>query len=182
CPTMFVYEGYALAPTNRWQPTDAERRLGDPKILAMMRDLDVIPESQVPGWMRRARERNWQGWKPPHAAANLRRLWDEGITVVLGSDAGNIGTLHGPSVFREMERMVQAGLTPLETLRAATTNGAKATGKAGEAGVIAPGAHADLVLLDADPLQSIANLSRIAWVIKGGRAYTVEELLAPVRQ
>ena len=182
CPTMFVYEGYALALTNRWQPTDAERRLGDPKMLAMMRDLDVIPREQVPGWMHRARERNWQGWKPPHAAANLRRLWDEGITVVLGSDAGNIGTLHGPSVFREMERMVQAGLSPLETLRAATTNGAKAMGKEGEAGVIQPGARADLVLLDADPLQSIANLSRIARVIRSGRAYTVDELLAPVRQ
>jgi imidazolonepropionase-like amidohydrolase len=47
--------------------------------------------------------------------------------------------------------------------------------------VIEPGARADLVLVDADPLQSIANLSRIAWVIKAGRAYTVEELLAPVR-
>jgi imidazolonepropionase-like amidohydrolase len=175
CPTMFVYEGYALALTNRWQPTDAERRLGDPKMLAM------IPEGQVPGWMRRARERNWQGWKPPHAAANLRRLWDAGISVVLGSDAGNIGTLHGPAVFREMERMVQGGLTPLETLRAATTNGAKAMGRPGEAGVIEPGARADLVLVDADPLQSIANLSRIARVIKDGRAYTVEELLAPVR-
>jgi hypothetical protein len=182
CPTMFVYAGYALALTNRWQPSDAERRLADPKILAMMRDLEVIPEGQIPRWMHRARERNWQGWKPPHAAANLRRMWDAGITVVMGSDAGNIGTLHGPAVFREMERMVQAGLTPLETLRAATTNGAKAMGKAGEAGVIEPGAHADLVLLDADPLQSIANLSRIARVIKGGRAYTVEELLAPVRQ
>jgi imidazolonepropionase-like amidohydrolase len=181
CPTLFVYEGYGLALTNRWQPSDAERRLADPEIVAMMRDLDVIPQDRIPGWMRRAMERNWQGWKPPHAAANLRRVWEAGLSVVVGSDAGNIGTLHGPAVFREMERMVQAGLTPLETLRAATTNGAKATGKAGEAGVIEPGARADLVLVDADPLQSIANLSRIAWVIKAGRAYTVEELLAPVR-
>jgi imidazolonepropionase-like amidohydrolase len=182
CPTLSLYEGYALALTNRWQPSDAERRLGDPQIVAMMRDLDVIPRELVPGWMHRARERNWQGRKPPHAAANLRRLWDAGITVVLGSDAGNIGTLHGPAVFREMERMVQAGLTPLETLRAATTNGAKAMGKPGEAGVIKPGARADLVLIDADPLQSIANLSRIARVIKRGRAYTVDQLLTPVRQ
>jgi imidazolonepropionase-like amidohydrolase len=181
CPTLFVYEGYGLALTSRWQPSDAERRLADPQILAMMRDLEVIPADRIPGWMRRAMERNWQGWKPPHAAANLRRVWDAGITVVMGSDAGNIGTLHGPAVFREMERMVQAGLTPLDTLRAATTNGAKAMGKRGEIGAIAPGARADLVLLDADPLQSIGNLSRIARVIKGGRAYTVEELLAPVR-
>lgn len=148
----------------------------------MMRDLDVIPERQIPGWMRRAMERNWQGWQPPRAAANLRRVWDAGISVVVGSDAGNIGTLHGPAVFREMERMVQAGLTPLETLRAATANGAKAMGMPGETGVIQPGARADLVLVEADPLQSIANLSRIARVIRGGRVFTVDELLSPVRQ
>jgi imidazolonepropionase-like amidohydrolase len=48
--------------------------------------------------------------------------------------------------------------------------------------MLAPGARADLMLVDADPLQSIANLSRIARVIKGGRVYTPDELLAPVRQ
>jgi imidazolonepropionase-like amidohydrolase len=181
CPTLFVYEGYGLALTNRWQPSEAERRLADPQVVAMMRDLEVIPKEHVPGWIRRAMERNWQGWQPAHAAANLRRVWDAGISVVVGSDAGNIGTLHGPAVFREMERMVQAGLTPLETLRAATTNGAKAMGTPGETGVIQAGARADLVLIDADPLQSIAHLSRIARVIKGGRVFTVEELLAPAR-
>ena len=65
--------------------------------------------------------------------------------------------------------MVQAGLTPLQVLRSATVNGAKVMGLERDAGVIAPGRLADLVVLDADPLADIANASRIHSVIKDGR-------------
>ena len=47
----------------------------------------------------------------------IRELEDAGIDIVMGTDAGNIGTLHGPSIHREMKLMVEAGLTPLEVLR-----------------------------------------------------------------
>jgi len=168
CPTLFVYEGYGLALSNRWRPTEAERRFADPEVLSRMDDLDEIPRERLPPWVRRAIEQGWTGHEPPHAAANLRRVLDAGIRVVVGSDAGNIGTLHGPAIFREMASMVQAGLTPLEVLRAATANGAHALGMAGETGVIAPGVLADLVVLEADPLADIGNASRIHAVIKGG--------------
>jgi len=168
CPTLFVYEGYGLTLSNRWRPTEAERRFADPEVLSRMDDLDEIPREQLPPWVRRAIEQGWTGHEPPHAASNLRRVLDAGIRVVVGSDAGNIGTLHGPAVFREMASMVQAGLTPLEVLRAATANGAHALGMAGETGVVAPGALADLVVLDADPLAEIGNASSIHAVIKGG--------------
>jgi imidazolonepropionase-like amidohydrolase len=178
CPTLFVYEGYGLALSSRWRPSAAEQRLADPQVLAMMNDLDEIPADMQPAWVRRATERGWSGRLPPHAAANLRRVWDAGIAVVAGSDAGNIGTLHGPGLFRELQRMVDAGLTPLETLRAATVNGARAMRLEGEAGVIRPGAPADMVLLDADPLQAIDKVGRGVWVIKGGRAYAIDALRA----
>jgi len=64
--------------------------------------------------------------------------------------------------------MVEAGLTPLEVLRSATTNGARAMGMAGQIGVIAPAMLADLVVLDADPLEDVSNASRIRLVLKGG--------------
>ena len=54
---------------------------------------------------------------PTVAMQNLKKLRDADIPIVMGTDAGNIGTLHGPSVFREMAMMHDAGLTPLEILR-----------------------------------------------------------------
>jgi len=169
CPTLFVYEGYGLALSNRWRPTPAEQRMADPEVLSMMDDLDEIPPDLLPAWIRRSMEQGWSGRLPAHAAANLRRVWDAGIRVVVGSDAGNIGTLHGPAIFREMASMVRAGLTPLEVLRAATLNGADVMGLGEQAGRIEPGALADLVLLDADPLLDISNLSRVQRVIAKGR-------------
>ncbi|HZP87503.1 MAG TPA: amidohydrolase family protein [Burkholderiales bacterium] len=180
CPTLFVHEGYALALSNRWQPTPAEQRLADPQVLTMMRDLDIIPREKLPAWMRRAIEQSWGGRGSDHAYANVRRVWDAGIAMVMGTDAGNIGTLHGPAVFREMARMVQAGLTPLEVLRAATINGARLMRR--DAGAIAPGDVADLVVLDADPLQDIVNTSRTRWVVKAGRAFEVDALRAQMEE
>jgi imidazolonepropionase-like amidohydrolase len=118
---------------------------------------------------------------PPKPSAvdlgNLRKVWEAGIPVVMGTDAGNIGTLHGPSVFREMELMVQAGLTPHQVLRAATVNGARAMGLERDAGTLAAGKLADLVVLDADPLADVRNLSRIHRVIKDGKVFAPDELM-----
>jgi imidazolonepropionase-like amidohydrolase len=110
---------------------------------------------------------------------NLRRLMDAGVTVVMGTDAGNIGTLHGPSIHREFALMREAGLTPAEILRTATVNGARALGLADSAGRIAPGMRADLLLLDADPLADVANLQRVHRVLKDGVVYSPGELLEP---
>src|SRR5205085_7911191 len=125
CPTLFVVLGYRYALSNTWQPTEAERRLADPQILAMMRDLDKIPPDQRPERVSKAMANPPQVKASATALANLNKVWDAGIVVAMGTDAGNIGTLHGPSVFREMALMSQAGLTNLEVLRSATTNGAK---------------------------------------------------------
>ena len=168
CPTLFVYEGYALALSGRWQPTEAERRFADPETLARMDDLTELPRERLPPMLRRSLRSDLLSFEPPDAAGNLRRLLDAGIRVVVGSDAGNIGTLHGPGFFREVAALARAGMTPLEILRAATLNGAHALGLEAGAGTIAAGAPADLVLLDADPLADSANLGRIHRVIRGG--------------
>ena len=113
----------------------------------------------------------------PVELRNLQTVWDAGIPVAMGTDAGNIGTLHGPSVFRELGLMVQAGLTPLQALRAATVNGAKAMGMERDLGTLAQGKLADVVILDADPLADVQNLSRIHRVIKDGQLFAPAELM-----
>jgi imidazolonepropionase-like amidohydrolase len=119
--------------------------------------------------------------KPAVAMANLLTLWKAGIPIVMGTDAGNIGTLHGPSIFREMAYMQESGLAPLEILRSATTNGARALRMEGELGQVVAGKLADLVILDADPTVDVVNLSRTYRVIKGGRVYDPYELMRSIQ-
>jgi len=171
CPTLFVTLGYRYALSNTWQPTEAERRLADPQILAAMSDLQRIPREMLPERVVKAMSQPTSPKPSAIALQNLRKVWDAGIPVVMGTDAGNIGTLHGPSVFREMEIMTQAGLSPLQVLRSATSNGAKATGMERDIGTLAAGKLADLVILDADPLADVMNLSKIHRVIKDGKAF-----------
>jgi imidazolonepropionase-like amidohydrolase len=173
--------GYEAALSARWEPTEAETRLADPEILAHMNDLVSIPLDAIP-----ASARNVVAVRrpiEPGAAqmANLRRVWDAGIVVAMGTDAGNIGTLHGPSVFRELELMAQAGLSPREALLAATANGAELIGLGRELGDVAPGMFADLVVLDDDPLVSVAALSHARYVVRKGRVFEPRELTAQLR-
>jgi len=180
CPTLFVRNGYAYALSDRWQATPDEQRLADPQILAAMHDLEKMPKDKIPPRVAKLMADQPAINAPTIAEQNLKKLWDAGIPIVMGTDAGNIGTLHGPSVFREMALMHDAGMTPLEILRSATTNGAVAFGNA-DLGAIAPGKLADVVLLDADPLADVGNLSHAQRVIKGGVVYDPKALIDSIR-
>ena len=99
----------------------------------------------------------------------------------MGTDAGNVGTVHGPSVFREMDYMLRAGLTPLQVLRSATAGGAIAMRMDRDLGALEAGRLADLVVLDADPLADIWNASRASVVMKGGVPYDPKALIDSIR-
>jgi imidazolonepropionase-like amidohydrolase len=110
---------------------------------------------------------------------NLKRLEDAGVTIAAGTDAGNIGTIHGPALFREFQLMKEAGLTPMQVLQSTTANAAKLFG--GETGrrigQMAPGYFADLVVLNSNPLDDIAHASDIDMVIKNGVIYRADSIL-----
>jgi imidazolonepropionase-like amidohydrolase len=181
CPTLFVTMGYQYAFSNTWKATDIEKRRADPEILAMMGDLDKIPKEMIPERVQ-ARMAAPPEVKPsPTMLENLKKVWDSGIPVAMGTDAGNVGTLHGPSVFREMELMVKAGLTPLQVLRAATVGGARAMRMERDLGAIETGKLADLLILDADPTKDTDNLTRVHSVVKGGKEFLPEELMKSIR-
>ena len=179
CPTLFVIMGYRYALSGTWQPTEAETRLADPQVLAGLR-LEEVPRDLLPERVAKLMSEHPAVSPPTVDMRNLIKVWDAGITVVMGTDAGNIGTVHGPSVFREMELMQRAGLTPLQVLRSATVNGA-ATMAQSDLGIIAAGKRADLVVLDTDPLADIWNLSHASFVLKDGHVFTPKELLSSVQ-
>ena len=77
---------------------------------------------------------------------------------------------HGRSLHHELELLVDAGLTTVDALRAATSRPARYFGL-GDRGVIEPGRRADLVLIDGNPLQDITAVRRVIFVMKGGKVY-----------
>jgi len=105
-----------------------------------------------------------------HAKANVRRAADAGIPVLAGTDTGVTGVLLGISSQMELVLLVDAGLTTVEALAAATINPARAMGRGNEQGTVERGKLADLLVLDADPLADIHNISQVHLVIKGGTA------------
>ena len=181
CPTLFVVAGYQYALSNTWKPTAAELRLADPQIVAAMADLPRVPADAIPANIAKRMAQPGTIGPPDVAMKNLLAVANAGITIVMGTDAGNIGTLHGPSVFREMALMQRAGLAPIDVLRAATTNGALAMRRENELGAIAIGRRADLVIVDGDPTMDIDNASRIHRVVKDGRVYDPDALVRSIR-
>ncbi len=99
----------------------------------------------------------------------IKALHDGGVGIVLGSDSPQLWNAPGFSLVRELGSYVAAGLTPYEALETGTRNVADLLGNAEEAGTIAVGKRADLVLLDGNPLDDIANVGRRAGVMLGGR-------------
>jgi imidazolonepropionase-like amidohydrolase len=92
-----------------------------------------------------------------------------GVRLIAGTDVLNPFAFPGFSLHDELALLVQAGLTPLDALRAATVNAAEYLGQGTRRGTIGPGKAADLVLLDANPLENIANTTQIASVVLDGR-------------
>lgn len=103
--------------------------------------------------------------------ADVRLAHRAGVRFLAGTDLGSLTGLYpGAGLHEELALLVRdGGLTPLEALRSATTAPAAFFGLERELGTVAPGRTADLVLLDANPLEDIANTRRIRAVMLGGR-------------
>lgn len=100
---------------------------------------------------------------------NLKRLAEAGATVATGTDAGNPLTLHGAAMNAELEAMQAAGLSPMQVIVAGTRNGARAMGGADRFGTLKAGKSADLLVLEADPVEDVAHFRELAWVMRAGR-------------
>lgn len=97
----------------------------------------------------------------------LRQLRDNGVPILAGTDAPNPGTSYGPSLHEELLLLVEAGLSPVEALKAATSVPARIFGIKNR-GLIIPGAAADLVMVNGDPTEDIKKTRDILAVWKDG--------------
>ncbi len=118
------------------------------------------------------------------AAGMVKRLADGGVPIMAGTDTPIFLLTPGFSLHEELANLVAAGMTPAQALAAATVVPARYFGLESEMGAIAVGMAADLVLLDADPLEDIRNTQRITAVVRGGQLFdraALDALLAQAR-
>jgi hypothetical protein len=109
--------------------------------------------------------------------ADLRAMRGMGVKIVAGTDAAAPNVYPGFSLHEELEMLVkEGGLSPMEAIQSATLEPARMMGLEKDLGTIAPGKLADLVLLDANPLQDIRNTKQIAAVMTGGKLFDKEAL------
>jgi tetratricopeptide (TPR) repeat protein len=106
----------------------------------------------------------------------VRALHAAGVPMLAGTDAMGIGTVGGFSLLEELRNFVECGFTPFEALRAATADAAGFFHAAREFGAVRAGLRADLILLEANPLADVGNLSRRAGVMARGRWIAEAEL------
>lgn len=104
------------------------------------------------------------------------RAYNAGVPLVLGTDAGDTYVFYGSGAHDELGELVKAGLTPAEALRVGTSDAAELLGLGDQYGSVEAGKRADLVLLDANPLEDIDNVRRISAVVFGGRLMARAEL------
>lgn len=182
CPTLTVRDGYAKVPA-------AARSGVSPQPDDPLGAVDSLTRALVANTAAEARRK--LGESPPlrdsllaarHRVmdANLMAVRRAGIPIATGTDAGNPLTLHGPSIFGEMEAMQRAGMTASQVLLASTRDAARALGRGSEFGTIEPGRSADLLLVEGDPTRDIAALRKLRVVMRSGVARTTGELRAAI--
>lgn len=184
-PTLIVSEGYdALADAIR---NSSEPVIDDPNNCV---DHDTLEKIRLTAGLKKfisKRSRiNLNAPPDPEQrqklkevmAANLKRLHDAGVPIVTSTDSGNPLTLAGSAIYREMERMQEAGLSPIEVLVASTRNGAIAMGRGHDFGTIEKGKIADILILTADPTENISNVRKLKSVIRAGQVHSQSSLRA----
>lgn len=179
-PTMVLWESGIL-------PTRPSTQL-----LAEQPEVRFMPEETVARWgeaVDSGLER--LGAENTARIAALRRgileaVHEGGATVLLGTDSPQIFSVPGFSIHREAASYVEAGMTPWEVLHSGTRAVSRHLARDGriedDFGVIAPGARADLVLLDENPLEDIGATRAIAAVIHGGRVLTAEDIASTLEE
>lgn len=176
CPTLIAYETWGLTVEEaRARASRPEMRFVHPLLMEQWspRNQPEVPysdsiQSDADAALMKRR-----------VAVHMKltkALQDAGAGLLLGTDAGVPYAIPGVSAIEELELMVSAGLTPYQALRAGTRNAAEYMNALGQFGTVTVGTRADLILLEGNPLQDVANLRQLAGVMLRGRWMPQPEL------
>jgi len=176
CPTLMLYHSVSFR--------DEEDLANDPR-------LKYMPLSTKDSWKNDV----YVAWATGEGRADYKRLYEKHLAIVGAMSRAGVGLLAGTDttgvtycfpgfgLHDELALFVQAGLSPMQALQTATYNPAKCLGKLDSMGTVERGKVADLVLLDANPLQDISNTQKIATVVVGGKIFqraALRKMLAQV--
>jgi imidazolonepropionase-like amidohydrolase len=155
---------YAFHPS--WMDSAAFRNAADPKLLQKWLSPEYAAHIQASDMLAKNKAALMNGLK------NLKTVYDAGVLVGFGTDSGAMPTrLPGWAEHRELQLMVQAGLTPMEAIMCATKNAAMVLGDEKNRGTLEPGKLADFIVLSANPLDDIRNTTHLAAIYHHGRRY-----------
>jgi len=137
-----------------------------------------VPQNERPLWRQGVKERMEFRTEPDFALREevvkrylelTGKMQSMGVRIMAGTDTAAANVFPGSSLHEDLAFLVQAGLTPMQALQAATKNPAEFLGRQQMQGTIEPGKRADLILLDANPLDDIRNTQRIRVVVLQGK-------------
>lgn len=178
-PTLIVSSGYVLA--YRAAAGIEPLEINDPNGCVDQKTLELIQSvDQFSGHPRfsDALLNRIQNFNPetdrvnPIDVTNLMKVYEAGIPVAVGTDAGNPGTLHGISIFDELEVMQKAGIPAQDLIVMATKNGAQAMRRLDDFGTLEQGKFANFLLLSEDPSSDITNMRSIREVMVKGTFFS----------
>ena len=182
CPTLIVEDGYinTFGQKNHFSLYDFNG--SNPEQIGSLTDLKHLPDTTIISMIKKSINSKAGIERFAHMDSvrmvNLKKMIDAGITIAAGTDAGNIGTQHATSFYDELQYMKASGLTNWQIIQTATINGQKILNKENDYGSIAVGKKADLVLLNANPVDSLENITKINLVFKRGHAINPDTLIA----
>ena len=179
-PTFIVNRGDDGVLLGDFRPDANDVNNANPFFYGTLMDPEHMSEKELPKVFSTVRSRREAFVKRGRAQdsimrINLKRVYDAGVNVVAGTDAGNPGTMHASSFVRELEAMKSAGLTNANLLKTATLNPANCFGM--NTGLVARGKIADMIILSKNPLEDISALNAPGYVIKAGKVLKTDTLV-----
>ncbi|RBW58292.1 amidohydrolase [Tenacibaculum sp. E3R01] len=181
CPTLVVYDGYMNTLGQKIKMSHHELEKADPDQLGSLLDLKHLPDTLLIKRYKKSVNSKASIARSKKSRSimmtNLKKLSDAGVLIATGTDAGNIGTLHASSYLAELKAMHKSGMNNWQLITASTINGAKVLNKEKEFGTVSVGKKANLILLDANPIENIENITKINKVINKGEVFTPSKIL-----